>query len=177
MDLVTDRWFGRNPAKHTQTFCSLTRRRCVLAISRSTFHLFQIKLDHFKKKFSGKLAKFLVEKNRRSWKIFGKSKNRKFWKSKIFRRISIENFRIFEFWNFRIFDFSKNFNWNPSKIFRFSKFSIFRFFEKFPTSPIFFDQKFCEFLNLFFFKAGFFHPENRISYAKNDGNATPGTII
>ena len=118
----------------------------------SNFQNLGRKLARFKKKSVKKSNKFWSKKNRRSWKFFEKSKNRKFWKSKNFRRISIEIFRKIENPKILKFEKSKIFNRNPSKIFRFSKFSIFRFFENFPTSPIFFDQNFCDFFTDFFFK-------------------------
>ena len=119
--------------------------------------------------------------------VFKKKLDRNFQISD-FKNRKIENFenrkifegfqlKFFEFSNFGIFGFSEKFQLKSFDFFRFSKFSIFRFFENFPTSPIFFDQNFCEFFTENFFKVVFFHPENRISYAKNDGNATPGTII
>ena len=145
-------WFGWNPAKHTQPFCSLTRRRCVLAISRSTFHLFQIKLDHFKKSsvensqnfWSKKIAEVeKFSKNRKienfenrffsegfQLKFFEKSKIRKFQNSKI-RKISIEILRKnFDFQNCRFFDFSKLFQ----------------------LRLFFFDQNLCDFFTEYFFK-------------------------
>ena len=110
--------------KHYLTFCSLTTRRCVHVISRSTFRIFQIILLRFKKN-QWKTRKNFDRKKSSKLEIFRKnekSKNRKIL------RISIGNFRIFEFWNFRIFDFRKisieilrkNFDFQK---FRFSDFS------------------------------------------------------
>ena len=99
-------------------------------------------LMRFTKKNSKKFAIFFIKKIIQSLSIFRKSKNPEiFGKSKIeHRSISIENFQK-----------SKNFTRKFQKFRKFSKifwksrkfFKLWRFF---------FDQKFCEFFNVFFLK-------------------------
>ena len=136
--------------KHAYTHRSLTPRHCVLAISKKIHAILVMILTWFKIYFSGKFAEILIEKNFRSWKIFEKSKNRKFWKSKNFRRISIE---IFEKSKMRKFQNSKNRKFSIEILRKISIFKIFDFsiFRKFSNFGIFFRSKFLRIFHWIFF--------------------------